>query len=92
MENLARKVCAQIEKFMVIPQVLKSRTLVDDTSKAKNTTKVYDGQAAEWMVEEGQVSIEQLVLVSLRRVSVGCWVPALRLINNQKLVSSRRLG
>jgi len=44
------------------------------------------------MVEETQVSIEQLVLVSLRRVSVGCWVPVLHLINDQKLVPLHELS
>ena len=88
MEDLARKVCVQIEKFMVSSQVPKSRALINDPSKVKNTAEVYGGQGQEWMVGEGRISVEQLVLVSLKRISVGCWVPTIRLINDPRSVPS----
>jgi len=59
------------------------------TSKAKKT-EVYDSQAPEWMIGEGRIAIEQLVLVSLKRVSVGSWVPTIRLINDLTSVPSHQ--
>jgi len=75
-----RKVCGQVEKFIVSVYNL-FRPLIGDVLKAKNSTqaKVRGGRDSWWAIGEGGVTIEQLVLVSLRRVSVGCWVPFLRL-------------
>jgi len=56
--------------------------------------QINGGPAPGWMVGEGQISTEQLVLVSVKRISIGCWVPTLRLIsgNDRLLVSSHELS
>lgn len=80
-----RKIHRKSENFRV------SSHPVSDLSKNKNG-QVREGPASEWMVGDGGISIERLVLVSLRRVSVGCWVPRIRLANGPGLVSSHELS
>ena len=40
---------------------------------------------------EGRIAVEQLVLVSLKRTTIGTWVPLIRLVNGQKSVPSHGL-
>jgi hypothetical protein len=61
------------------------RTLVGDPLKARDDAQLGGGPAPEWMLGEGGIVVEQLVLVSLRRVSVGCWVPCIRLLDDAGL-------
>ena len=56
-----------------------------DFSKASNC-RIVNGPDPEWVVGDGGVVAEQLVLVSLRRISVGSWVPCVRLSYGPKLV------
>jgi hypothetical protein len=58
------------------------RTFVGDLSK--ETAQVNNSEVAELMVGEGGVVAEQLVLVALKRISVGSWAPCIRLINDQE--------
>jgi len=64
---------------------------VGDLSKIRSV-QVRDGPAPEWKIGEGRISTEQLVLVSLRRVSVGCWAPSIRLTNGPGLVFLHELS
>jgi hypothetical protein len=57
----------------------------------KDNAQVSSGPAPEWKLGEGGVGVEQLALVSVKRISIGCWVPCIRLINGQKLVPSHEL-
>ena len=82
----------QIDKFIVSPRIPTSHVLIGNLQKAKNNTQVNGDLASEWMIGEGGIRVDQLALVSLRRVSVGCWVPFIRLIDDLKLVPSHELS
>ena len=58
------------------------QTLVGDLSK--DTAQISGGETPEWMIGEGGIVAEQLVLVSLKRITAGSWVPCIRLINDQE--------
>ena len=66
----------------------KSQAHVSDLQETRNNAQVNGGPAPEWMVGQGGITIGQLVLVSLKRVSLGSWVPTIRLTNDLKLVPS----
>ena len=59
-----------------------SRALVGDLSK--DTAQASNDEAPEWTVGEGGITAEQLVLVSLKRISIGSWTPCIRLINDRE--------
>lgn len=50
----------------------------------QDTAQVDNSEASVWVVGEGGIDAEQLVLVSLRRISAGSWVPCVRLINHRE--------
>lgn len=83
-----RKVCGQVEKFVVSAPNL-SLTLVDDFWKVKSSAGV--DQAREWSIGGCGITVDQLVLVSLIRVSVGCWVPCIRLAAHESIYTNSRL-
>ena len=58
------------------------RTPVGDLPK--ETAQISGGEAPEWIVGEGGITVEQLVLVGLKRISVGSWTPCLRLIGDRE--------
>lgn len=78
--DLVRKVCAQVKKFIVSTRNF-PRTLIVDL--LKDNPRVESGLVPEWIIGEDGIKIEQLVLVSLKRVSAGCWIPCLRLISER---------
>ena len=63
-----------------------SRALVGDIPK--DDAQVVGDPAPEWMVGGGGIVLDRLVLISMRRVSAGCWVPCIRLANSQESVPS----
>lgn len=77
-EDLARKVCDQVKKFIVSAPNL-PRMLVGNLFK--DHAQMTSGEAPEWMVGTDKIVVEHLVLVSLKRITVGSWVPYVRLIN-----------
>ena len=66
----------------------KACILIGDQLSKVNAERVQvgDGPAPEWVIGPGGISIEKLVLVSLKRISTGTWSACIRL-KNQKLVS-----
>ena len=59
-----------------------SRALVSDLSETKENVQVGDGPAPEWMVGQGGIGVDQLVLVAVKRISTGSWVPCIRLVGH----------
>ena len=60
-----------------------SRAFAVDLSK--DQARVVADPVPEWVIgEPGGISIERLVLVSMRRATTGCWVPCIRLVNDQE--------
>lgn len=81
LEDLIRKVCDQVNKF-IVSAPNPPRTLPDNLSQAN--AKATSNEAPEWMIGAGNLVVEHLVLISLKRITVGSWVPTLRLINPQE--------
>ena len=50
----------------------------------KDHAQIISGEAPEWMVGTDKIVVEHLVLVSLKRITVGSWVPYVRLINHHE--------
>ena len=73
--------CDQVKKF-IVSALNPSRMLVGNLSQ--DNAQVTNNEAPEWMVGAGRVIVEHLVLVSLERITVGSWVPCVRLINHQE--------
>ena len=80
-EKLVRTVCKQVNAFIVsAPNT--SRPLIRDLSK--DEAQVINGAVPEWIIGEGGITADQLVLVSIKRISGGHWVPCIRLVDDQK--------
>lgn len=77
MEKLVRGVCKQVAAFVVSSPYYVSSPRHD---LPKVETQASGNQAQE--LAPG-IIVEQLVLVSIKRVTVGCWVPCIRLINQK---------
>ena len=80
-EKLVRSVCKKVEAF-IVSALNTSRPLIRDLSK--DEAQVTNGAGPEWVIGEGGVKVDHLVLVSIKRISVGYWVPCIRLVNGQQ--------
>ncbi|KAF9792931.1 hypothetical protein BJ322DRAFT_87431 [Thelephora terrestris] len=49
-----------------------------------NAAEVNVGAQPEWIIGQRGIVVEQLVLVSIKRISAGYWVPCIRLVNGQE--------
>lgn len=89
-EKLVRGVCRQIGAFIVSGpgSFLRPR---HDLPKAEAQVSA-DANPEELMLGQGGIGVEQLVLVSIKRVTIGCWVPCIRIVENQMWVSSHELS
>ena len=80
MEKLVRGVCKQISAFTVSVRSSVTRPHHDllQTEAQANGDPGY-----AWLMfgQEGGITTDQLVLVSIRRVTTGTWVPVVRLVN-----------
>jgi hypothetical protein len=75
-----RIVCRHVTVFLVSNHRLATSRHCD---LSKDEAQVSEGATPEWVVGEDGIKAEHLVLVSIKRVSIGCWVPCLRLINSK---------
>ena len=80
-ERLVRTVCKHVKAFVVSrPQTV----LSPYADLPKDNAQVNGNAAPELAVGDNGIEADQLVLVSLKRISVGSWVPCVRLANDKE--------
>ena len=57
-------------------------SLISDLPETKENVQVGNGPAPEWTVGQDWIGVNRLVLIAVKFVSTGSWVPCIRLVDH----------